>query len=144
MTQEKDEPMSSTERGKLKPDNYEYSWFLPAGGNSGSVIVAQGPPSEREVDPAQGEDSELKAMQARTEKWRHSGKNGHQPGAPTLWHIDTMKLRFAGIAGWSVMAAIGGLLLSTRAGPFPGAQLGLLGAVWVGISALIWFVPKKL
>jgi len=144
MTKEKDEPMSSTEGGKLKPDNYEYSWFLPAGGNSGSVIVAQGPPSEHGADPAQGEDSELKAMQARTEKWRHSGENGHQTGAPTLRHIDTMRLRLAGIAGWSAMAAVGGLVLSMRAGAFPGTQLGILGGVWVGVTALIWFIPKKL
>jgi len=144
MNQEKDDRMSSKEGGKAKAESYEYSWFLPAGGNNGSVIVAQGPPSERDADSTQGQDQELKAMQARTEKWRHSGEKGQHTGVSRSWQIDKMRLTLAGIGGWSAMAVIGGLVLSTRAGPFPGAQLGLLGAVWAGISVLIWFVPKKL
>jgi len=135
--------MSSAEGRKPKPESYEYSWFLPAGGNSGSVILSQGPSPELEANHANEQDSELKAMEARTEKWRHSGENGHRVGPSGLWQIDTTRLGLAGITGWSAMAAIGGIMLFTRAGSFPGAQLGMLGGVWVGISALIWFVPRK-
>jgi len=135
--------MSSAEGGKPKPESYEYSWFLPAGGNSGSVIVSQGASPEVKEGPANGQDSELKAMEARTEKWRHSGENGHRAGGPGMFQIDTVRLGLAGLAGWSAMAAIGGIVLFARGGPFPGTQLGMLGGVWVGISALIWFVPRK-
>jgi hypothetical protein len=136
--------MSSPEVRKRKSESFEYSWFLPAGGNGGSVIVSQVPTLELEADPANIQDSETAAMEARTEKWRHSGEKKQRSRALISWNIDSNRLGLAGIAGWSAMAAVGGLLLSTRAGPFPGVQLGILGGVWVGISALIWFLPKKL
>jgi len=136
--------MSSPEGRKPKPESYAYSWFLPAGGNGGSVIVSQFPSPEVEADPGDVQLSETAVMEARTEKWRHSGQKKQRSRTQISWHIDSTRVGIAGVAGWSAMAGIGGLLLSTRAGPFPGVQLGILAGVWVGISALIWFLPKKL
>jgi hypothetical protein len=139
----KDEDVSAPQGRKPKPESYAYSWFLPAEGHNGSAIVSHEVIPDPEASAAEAEDSEIVAMEARTEKWRHSGENVHKSVTGSWW-IDLTRLRFAGIAGWSAMAAVGGLMLSTRAGPFPGLQLGILGGVWVGISVLIWFLPKKL
>ena len=136
--------MSSMEGRKPRPESYEYSWFLPAGADGGSVILSHVPPPDPEADPAIPQDSEMAAMEARTERWRHSGEKKQRTRIQVSWHIDSKMLGIAGIAGWSAMAAIGGFLLATRAGPFPGIQLGILGGVWFGVSALIWFLPKKL
>jgi hypothetical protein len=138
--------MSTTQGRKPKPESYEYSWFLPAGGHNGSAVVHQLPPSVLEAADAQanGVDSEITAMEARTEQWRHSGVTRSRSAQHQPWKLDQAKLRLAGIVGWSGMAAIGGILLAARAGPFPGVQVGILGAAWVGISAAIWFVPQIL
>jgi len=131
--------MSSHQVRKPKPESYAYSWFLPAEGNNGSVIISQLPPPELE-GTAITENPKVAAMEARTEEWRHSGERKVKSGQKYL-SIDPTRLRFAGIAGWSAIAAIGGLLLSTRAGSFPGLQLGILAGAWIGVSAAIWFVP---
>jgi hypothetical protein len=135
--------MSSTQ-GKPKPESYAYSWFLPAEGHNGSASVLHVVFPDPEVDAAKAENSEVVEMEVRTEKWRHSGETKHQTAAQVSWLLEPTRLRLAGIGGWSAIAAVGGLMLSMRAGPFPGVQIGILGGVWVGISALIWFLPQKL
>jgi len=135
--------MSSTQGRKPKSENYAYSWFLPATGNNGTAMASQLLPSGPEAAPANAENSEMAAMEARTEQWRHSGET-KKSVASKPWSISPVRLRLAGVSGWSAVAAVGAIVLATRAGPFPGTQLGILGGVWVGISALVWFLVGKL
>jgi len=141
---EKDDAMSTAQVRKPKPESYEYSWFLPAGGHNGSAIVHQLPPSELEAASAQVENPEIRAMEARTEQWRHSGATRSRSAQLQPWKLDQARLRLAGVVAWSGMAAIGAILMVARTGPFPGLQVGILGGVWAGISAAIWFVPQIL
>jgi len=132
--------MSTPQGRKPKSESYAYSWFLPAEGHNGSAIVTQLPPSELEAVAQGPEISQAAAMKARTEAWRRSGatrpKAAHKSSAFSL-----VSLRLAGIGGWSIIAGSGAALLASRAGPFPGLQLGVLAGVWLGVSVAIWFVP---
>jgi hypothetical protein len=134
--------MSSPQGRKQRPESYAYSWFLPADGHNGSAIVSQLPPSELEAATS-GSDPKVAAMEARTEEWRHSGVKAKQSISKPL-NVDLTKFRLIGIVGWSTLAAIGAALVSTRGGPTPGLQLGILGGAWIGISLAIWFVPRIL
>ena len=137
--------MSSTDKHKRKSESYAYSWFIPAPGSNGAApsmsisLPESESPSETSV-----ETQERESVEVRTEKWRHSGSASQNPAHPKSLSIDPLKLRVPGILGWSVMVASGAVLVSTRSGPFPGMQLGVLAGAWLGISALIWFLPKKL
>jgi len=132
--------MSSAQGRKPKPENYAYSWFLPADGHNGSAVVSQVPPPELESAAMGPENSQAAAMKARTDEWRHSGATRHKSARRSVSH-DMLKLRLAGIGGWSAIAGSGAALLATRAGPFPGLQLGVLAGVWIGVAAAIWLVP---
>jgi len=132
--------MSSPQGRKAKSESYAYSWFLPAEGHKGLEIVSQMPPSELEADTTGPENTQVAAMQARTNEWRHSGATRHQSSHKSLT-LGSATLRLVGIVGWSTIAGTGAALLATRSGPFPGLQLGVLGGVWLGVSAAIWLVP---
>ena len=132
--------MSSPQGRKAKSESYAYSWFLPAPGSNGSLLTIQVPPRELE-ESGKPANSEFKAQEARTEQWRHSGKIAHPAPQSKLQGLDVAKLRVAGVAGWSALAGTGAVLLSTRGGAFPGFQLGVLGGVWIAVSAAVWFLP---
>jgi hypothetical protein len=100
--------------------------------------------SEPEVAAPKAENPEMAAIEARTEQWRHSGEIKQKAVASGSLKFSPTKLRLAGVSGWSAVAAVGAIVLATRAGPFPGTQLGILGGVWLGISALVWFLVGKL
>jgi len=134
--------MSSTQVRKPKSENYAYSWFLPASAHNGQTSVLQVPPPVPEAAVERGRSSEIAAMEARTEQWKHSGEIKHR--TQKSQGISPPTLRLAGVAGWSAIAAAGAVVLASRAGPFPGVQLGVLGGVWVGISVLVWFLAGKL
>jgi len=137
--------MSSSQGRKPKPESYAYSWFLPATGNNGAVMAAQALPPDPEDPPAtNAEDSEMAAVDARTEQWRHSGEVKQKAAASKSWSFSQARLRLLGVSGWSAVAAVGAVALATRAGPFPGTQLGILAGVWVGISALVWFLVGRM
>ena len=130
--------MSSPQGRKSKSESYAYSWFLPAEGHNGSVIVTQVLPSELEAPP-NTINPVFTAMEARTEEWRHSGEKAKSAQKSPTFSPTT--LRLAGIGGWSAMAATVGVLLPAKLGYFPGFQLGILAVAWAGISAAIWFAP---
>jgi len=132
--------MSSPQGRKAKSESYAYSWFLPAEGHKGLEIVSQMPPSELEANTTGPENAQVAAMQARTDEWRHSGATRHRSSHRSLV-LGSSRLRLAGIAGWSTIAGTGAAVLATRAGPFPGLQLGALAGVWLGVSAAIWLLP---
>jgi len=130
----------SSQRQKPKSESYVYSWFLPADGHNTSAVAIQMPSPELEADPEETRNSQVAAMEARTEEWRHSGSTRHQSASRTLT-FSSMRLRLAGIGGWSAIAGVGAAALFSRAGPLPRFQLDVLGWVWLGVSVAIWFVP---
>ena len=136
--------MSSPPGRKPKAESYAYSWFLPADGHNGPVVVSQLSVPELEATVEGEKTSEISAMTARTEQWRRSGEHHsaiHQAGASGL---DLTRLRLLGMVGWSAVAGSGAILLVTRAGQAASSQLGVLAGVWFGLSAAIWFVPAFL
>ena len=141
---ENEPSMSSPQARKQKAESYAYSWFLPAPGSNGSVIAAQMPLAGQRPLAPKAESQETIAMEARTEAWRHSGGVVQTKVSAKGWSVDSTKLRIGGIAGWSAVAGTGAVLLSTRAGTFPGVQLGVLAVVWLAVSAAVWYVPRFL
>jgi hypothetical protein len=136
--------MSSPQGRKPKTESYEYSWFLPAGGKISVAVVSQLPPSEADVTEEAGENSEIAAMQARTEQWRRSGDHRSAQHEIGFRDLDSTRIRVIGLAGWSAVAGSGAILMASRLGQYPSTQLGILAGVWIGISAAIWFVPAIL
>jgi len=135
--------MSSPQGRKPKPENYEYSWFFPADGRNGPAAVTQVPLSELE-GTVPTENPEIAAMEARTEKWRHSGQRKAPSKHARSLSLGTSAVSKIGILGWSCVAGSGAVVLAMRAGQFPGTQLGILAGVWLGVSAAIWFIPGVL
>ena len=136
--------MSSAPARKQKAESYAYSWFLPADGHNGSANGYQLPPSEPEAASSNVEDSEMAAMEARTEQWRHSGKQEATLQPSRSLSIGNTGAKVIGVVGWSAVAGSGAVVLATRAGQFPSTQLGILAGVWLGVSAAIWFIPVVL
>jgi len=131
--------MSSGQGRKPNAEGYEYSWFLPAGGHNGSA-VAHVTSFEAEAAARKAENSEVEAMEAQTERWRHSGEKNGTPQSKSLGP-NQAGVRIIGMVGWSAVAGSGAILLISRAGQFPSLQVGILAAVWLGVSTAIWFVP---
>jgi len=136
-----EEDMSSTQGQKTKSGSYTYSWFLPALGSNGFGTT---PPTSTSEPGAPRKESPEQIAEEAIEQWRHKGETMHRHTGPGSWSLTPMRLRIGGLVAWDAVVLTGALALSARAGPIPGAQLGLLCAVWVGISGLIWFLPEKL
>jgi hypothetical protein len=133
--------MSSPQARKPKVENYEYSWFLPADGHNGSAVVSQVPSSELEGAGEGSDKLGVAAMEARTERWRHSGEHKSAHVRASSFSLEQARVRLAIVVGWSAIAGSGAVLLVARAGQPPSIQLGLLAGVWLGVSAAIWFLP---
>ena len=136
--------MSSPQGRKPKSESYEYSWFLPAGGHSGTGVVSQLSPAELEETTEGSQDSAAAAMQARTERWRRSGEHAQTRTAGGSFGLDLTRVRLMGVVGWSAVAGSGAVVMVARASQSPSMQLGMLAGVWLGLAAAIWFVPAVL
>ena len=53
----------------------------------------------------------------------------------------TPRVQLVAILGWSCVAGAGVAAMAVNPGPALAMRLGELGAVWSGVSALIWFLP---
>jgi len=135
--------MSAPQGRKPKAESYAYSWFLPADGHSGSAVVSQMLPSDMDAE-AEGSNSELETMEARTERWRRSGERKSAHHQARSFSIEQTRVKLAAMVGWSAVVGSGAVLMVARASQTPSTQLGILAAVWLGVSAAVWFLPGLL
>jgi len=61
---------------------------------------------------------------------------------PTAHNFSLGMIRLPAIAGWTMVAGIGGVMVAMDPGSM--VRLTELGGVWACVTAAIWFLPSKL
>ena len=151
--------MSESAGRASRGERYQFNWSSSGGqsvvaltqsvpevaADDPSILQNEGPmPVEQIADQLQEEQKAgypvFDEKSLSTFRSSPKSRSGIVLGSFTL----TPKVQLVAILGWSCLAGAGAAALMSNPGPVLGMRLSELGAVWGGISALIWFLPHIL
>jgi hypothetical protein len=138
--------MTGTPGRKAKPEEYAYSWFMPAPGSDQSKqqMAPDGPSPDASSPQEEGPHEEAAVVSATPAGQPHERAEHSGSMTGKLKGMSITQMRIAGLGGWGAVAATGAALLLMESSPSLEVHLGALSGVWMAVSLAIWFLPSKL
>jgi len=137
--------MSTRTKPTPQEERFTYSWYLPVPGGKASGTLGPAGPAGSEMDLAQGaEDVEEAGPEIGQLVQEVEVPKAKSSLFGIFRNMSKSSIRLAGLAGWTVAAAVGMVAMMTFQSPVQLSHALALVTVWAMISGVLWILLTRL